>query len=84
MIDFWAPWCGPCKFVSPIFEDFSNNADFGHIDFYKVDTDAQEGIAQKAGIRTMPTFIVFKNGVKIGEIVGPNPPALENLLKTSA
>lgn len=70
--------------ISPIFEKFSNSADFGHIDFYKVDTDAQEDIAQEVGIRAMPTFIAFKNGAKIGELTGANPSGLENLIITSA
>lgn len=84
VIDFWAPQCEPCKIISPIFEEFSNSADFELIGFYKVDTDAQEDIAQEVGIVEMPTFISFANGGKIGEYTGDTPEELENLITTSA
>ncbi|QBD78970.1 thioredoxin [Ktedonosporobacter rubrisoli] len=82
-IDFWATWCAPCRAISPIFEKFSGMAEFSMIDFYKVDVDAQEKISQEVGIRAMPTFIVFKNGQKVGDLVGANPKGLENLLKSA-
>jgi len=77
LIDFWATWCGPCKMISPIFEKLSEGKD-GH--FYKVDVDEQEEISQEVGIRAMPTFIVFKDGKKSGELVGANPPKLQTLV----
>ena len=84
VIDFWAPQCEPCKIISPIFEEFSNSADFELIGFYKVDTDAQEEIAQEVGIRAMPTFAVFIKGAKIDEVTGAHPPSLEKMLQASA
>ncbi|OBZ68434.1 Thioredoxin [Grifola frondosa] len=83
IIDFWATWCGPCRIISPIFEKLS--AQFGeNVDFYKVDVDTQSEISEAVGIRAMPTFVAFKGKEKIGEVVGANPPQLENLIITTA
>ncbi|KAF8323901.1 thioredoxin [Clavulina sp. PMI_390] len=81
-IDFWATWCGPCRMISPIFEKLSeaserSGQDYG---FYKVDVDEQERIAEELRITAMPTFVLFKDGKKINEVVGANPPALMNMI----
>ncbi|KAF8629059.1 hypothetical protein AX15_003558 [Amanita polypyramis BW_CC] len=55
LIDFWAEWCGPCRFISPIFEKLSVSANDG-VEFYKVDVDAQEEISQQVGIRAVNIF----------------------------
>ncbi|KZT01155.1 thioredoxin [Laetiporus sulphureus 93-53] len=81
VFDFWAQWCGPCKVISPIFEKLSESEEYTAVDFYKVDVDAQEQIAQEVGIRAMPTFIAFKNGQKLKDLVGANPGALQELIK---
>ncbi|KAJ3865727.1 thioredoxin-like protein, partial [Lentinula novae-zelandiae] len=73
IIDFWATWCGPCKQISPVFEKLSAKPDFAGVKFFKVDTDAQEAIAQEVGITAMPTFMVFRNGEKIEETKGALP-----------
>ncbi|KAF8604423.1 thioredoxin [Ceratobasidium sp. AG-I] len=78
-VDFWATWCGPCRVISPIFEKFS--AEVTGVDFYKVDVDEQPDISQEVGIRAMPTFIVFKDGNKVKDLVGANPGGLEQLVK---
>jgi len=84
VIDFWATWCGPCKVISPIFEKYSESAEFSDgIDFYKVDVDEQEQIAAEVGIRAMPTFMSFKDGQKGKQVVGANPQALQALLRQS-
>ncbi|CAO1622912.1 unnamed protein product [Parajaminaea phylloscopi] len=77
IIDFWATWCGPCKMISPIFEKISETPAGDAVGFYKVDVDDQEQVAQELGIRAMPTFVVFKNGSKVDEVVGADPSKLQ-------
>ncbi|KAJ3813822.1 putative thioredoxin [Lentinula aff. lateritia] len=84
IIDFWATWCGPCKQISPVFEKLSTKPDFAGVKFYKVDTDAQEAIAQEVGITAMPTFMVFRNGDKIEETKGALPANLTKLVEKAA
>ncbi|KAI1070770.1 hypothetical protein LB507_006743 [Fusarium sp. FIESC RH6] len=75
IVDFWAPWCGPCRFISPVLEKMSESAP--GIYFAKVDVDEAEDVSQEYGIRAMPTFIAFKDGVKVDEVVGADPSKLE-------
>ncbi|KAE8167821.1 thioredoxin [Aspergillus tamarii] len=84
IVDYWAPWCGPCRFVSPIFEKLAAEPQFSSIKFVKVNVDEQEDISQEVGIRAMPTFQVFKDGQKIDELVGADPSKLEQLVLSHA
>jgi len=80
VFDFWATWCGPCRTMSPIFEELSEKK--SGVKFYKVDTDEQQEIIQEAGLRAMPTFIAWRKGEKIGDVVGANPGGLESLISS--
>ncbi|KAF5855363.1 mitochondrial thioredoxin [Aspergillus alliaceus] len=84
IIDFWAVWCGPCRFISPVFEKLASDANFSRIKFVKVDVDQQEEISQECGIRAMPTFMVFKDGQKLDELTGADPKGLEMLVRKYA
>jgi len=75
VLDAFATWCGPCKTIAPKLVEYSEK--YTNARFVKLDVDEVSDVAQELGIRAMPTFIIFKNGEKVGEVVGANTKALE-------
>jgi thioredoxin 1 len=72
IIDFWAPWCGPCRMISPTVEELSKEYS-GKIKVMKLNTDDNSEIASKYKIMGIPTIMFFKDGVKVEQIVGVVP-----------
>ena len=72
LVDFWAPWCGPCRMVAPVVDELSDEYD-GKVAFYKLNTAENPGVATTYGIRSIPTLLVFKSGDVVGQIVGFRP-----------
>ncbi len=69
VVDFWAPWCPPCRAFKPVFEKVEP-AYAGRVKFFKVDVDQGEAVAQKFGIQSIPTLILFQGGKPLAQQVG--------------
>ena len=78
MVDFWAPWCGPCNMVSPIVESLSDTYE-GKIKVGKVNLDEYPAVASEYGIRSIPAILIFNGGQVVERTVGVQP---ENALAT--
>jgi thioredoxin 1 len=72
VVDFWAPWCGPCRVVGPVIEELALEYD-GSVRFAKLNVDENQEVASLFGIRSIPTIGIFKDGEAVGGVVGAYP-----------
>ncbi|KAL4274206.1 hypothetical protein AHAS_AhasUnG0015800 [Arachis hypogaea] len=79
VIDFTATWCGPCKYMGPIFKDFS--AKYTEVEFIKLDVDELMGVAQEFQVQAMPTFVLVKKGKIVDKVVGARKEELQKLIE---
>ena len=79
LLDFWAEWCGPCKFMEPVLEELEKELK-GKVEIEKINVDEKQEMAAKYGVMSIPTYIVVKDDREVERIIGAT--SKENLVKT--
>ena len=69
LVDFWAPWCGPCKMIAPVLEEIAQEYE-GKAKIVKINIDDNQNTPAQFGVRSIPTLILFKNGNEVEKIIG--------------
>nr|YP_009392658.1 thioredoxin [Bostrychia tenella]ARW61220.1 thioredoxin [Bostrychia tenella] len=72
LVDFWAPWCGPCRLIAPVIDEIASEY-HNVLKVVKVNTDLNPTIATEYGIRSIPTIMLFKGGAKVDTVIGAVP-----------
>lgn len=81
LIDFWAPWCGPCRMLAPIIDELAKEYD-GKVKVAKINTDENPAVAAKYKISAIPTLLIFRGGQVVDQLVGVHPkPEIKTLLE---
>lgn len=82
VVNFFAPWCTPCRKMTPEFEKIANRKDFSNVAFFSVDTNENVATAEFYSVNVLPTFILYRKGLKVERFTGADPQKLETFISS--